>query len=248
MAEIVEQKVGIPESITINGITYLVKETPELQQFIQSVAKVEKSKLYTQFENLKTQINNLSKVRVEETPTDIDAIVEKLRGTFVTKEDFKEVLPGVIKEVVQPVLTATEQTRKNELQQYRDKIIQENSATCIPDLVKGNTKEELDASLQESIRIRSSYPSPNTEHNSGEGKVSDPVIVQQAKESGVSLTPTQETPQAMQTPTTPPPAPRIPAPEAGEQAGVKSMTMKEFGERRESLLQNLENMYGGGSL
>ena len=44
MAEIVEQKVGIPESITINGITYLVKETPELQQFIQSVAKVEKSK------------------------------------------------------------------------------------------------------------------------------------------------------------------------------------------------------------
>ena len=112
MAEIVEQKVGIPESITINGITYLVKETPELQQFIQSVAKVEKSKLYTQFENLKTQINNLGKVRVEETSNDIDAIVEKLRGTFVTKEDFKEILPGVVKEVVQPVLTATEQTRK----------------------------------------------------------------------------------------------------------------------------------------
>lgn len=249
MAEIVEQKVGIPESITINGITYLVKETPELQQFIQSVAKVEKSKLYTQFENLKTQINNLGKVKVEETPADIDAIVEKLRGTFVTKEDFKESLPGVIKEVVQPVLTATEQTRKDELQQYRDKIIQENAASCIPDLVKGETKEELDAALKESIRIRASYPSPNTEHNNDGGKAVDPVIIKQAQESGVSLTPTQEATQAKpdQTPT-PPPAPKVPAIEAGEQAGVKSMTMKEFGERRDSLLQNLENMYGGGSL
>ena len=59
-----EKKVGIPESITINGVTYTVKDTPELQQFIQEVAKVEKSKLYTQFENLKSQIANLGKVRV----------------------------------------------------------------------------------------------------------------------------------------------------------------------------------------
>ena len=42
---------SIPESITINGVTYLVKDTPELQQFIQSIAKVEKSKLYSQMEN-----------------------------------------------------------------------------------------------------------------------------------------------------------------------------------------------------
>lgn len=154
-----EKKVGIPESITINGVTYAVKDTPELQQFIQEVAKVEKSKLYTQFENLKAQIANLGKVKVSGSGDfNTDAIVEKLRGTFVTKEDLQEVLPGVLKEVVQPVLAATEQNRQDELKQYREKLISENIATCIPDLVKGESKEELDASLKESIRLRTSYP------------------------------------------------------------------------------------------
>mgnify|MGYP001737512013 CR=1 FL=1 len=248
MAEIVDTKVGIPESITINGVTYLVKETPELQQFIQSVAKVEKTKLYSKFEDLKAQISNLGNVKVENTPAlDMDALIEKLQGTFVTKEDFKENLSGIVKEVVQPVLNATEQTRKNELEQYRDKIISENAATCIPDLVKGETKEELDSSLKESIRLRAAYPSPNTEHKT-EGKVVDPVIQAQASKMGASATPTPES--APQNPTpTPPPAPRIPAPEAGSMStGTKSMSMKEFGERRDTLLKNLEDVYGGGSL
>lgn len=250
MTEIVETKVGIPESITINGVTYLVKETPELQQFIQSVAKVEKTKLYSKFEDLKTQISNLGNVKVESTPTlDMDALIEKLQGTFVTKEDFKENLPSIVKEVVQPVLNATEQTRKNELEQYRDKIISENAATCIPDLVKGETKEELDASLKESIRLRAAYPSPNTEHKT-EGKVVDPVIQAQASKMGASATPTPESAPQSPTPTpTPPPAPRIPAPAANSMdTGAKSMSMKEFGQRREALLKNLEDVYGGGSL
>ena len=247
MTEIVDPKVGIPESITINGVTYLVKETPELQQFIQSVAKVEKSKLYSKFEDLKNQIINLGKVKVENTPaTDIDTIVEKLKGTFVTKDDLKENLSNVVKEVVQPVLNATEQTRKNELEQYREKIIKDNAAVCIPELVKGETKEELDATLAQSIRIRASYPSPNTEHHNDGGKVEDPVIKKQAAEMGGAATPT---PAPNPKPQTPPMAPKIPAPEANtEQTGTKSMSMKEFGERREGLLQNLENLYGGSSL
>lgn len=250
MAEIVDTKVGIPESITINGVTYLVKETPELQQFIQSVAKVEKTKLYSKFEDLKTQISNLGNVKVESTPAlDMDALIERLQGTFVTKDDFKENLSNVVKEVVQPVLNATEQTRKNELEQYRDKIISENAATCIPDLVKGETKEELDASLKESIRLRAAYPSPNTEHKA-EGKVVDPVIQAQASKMSTPATPTPESTPQNPTPTpTPPPAPRIPAPEAGSMnTGTKSMSMKEFGQRRETLLKNLEDVYGGGSL
>lgn len=177
-----EKKVGIPESITINGVTYAIKDTPELQQFIQEVAKVEKSKLYTQFENLKAQIANLGKVRVTGNSLDADTIVEKLKGTFVTKEDFQEMLPGVLKEVVQPVLTATEQNRKNELEQYREKLIGENIATCIPELVKGETKEELDASLKESIRIRAAYPTPSTAAIDPNKHVTDPLIQKQAQE------------------------------------------------------------------
>lgn len=246
-----EKKVGIPESITINGATYAIKDTPELQQFIQEVAKVEKSKLYTQFENLKAQIANLGKVRVTGNSLDVDTIVEKLKGTFVTKEDFQEMLPGVLKEVVQPVLTATEQNRKNELEQYREKLIGENIATCIPELVKGETKEELDASLKESIRIRAAYPTPSTAAIDPNKHVTDPLIQKQAQEMvGRPLTPT---PQAAPAPTAaptsaPPAAPRRPSPEVSGPQNVKQMPMNEFEKQREALKQQLEAMYGGGSL
>lgn len=249
-----EKKVGIPESITINGVTYTVKDTPELQQFIQEVAKVEKSKLYTQFENLKAQIANLGRVKVEGNSMDVDTIVEKLRGTFVTKEDFQEMLPGIVKEVVQPVLTATEQNRKNELEQYREKLISENIATCIPDLVKGETKEELDASLKESIRIRASYPTPSTAHIDPTKPVVDPLIQRQAAEMGIvqpqpTPTPQAQAPIAPANPApVPPAAPRRPSPEASGPQNVKRMPMSEFEKQRDALKQQLEAMYGGGSL
>lgn len=248
----VERKVGIPESLTINGVTYVVKDTPELQQFIQEVARVEKSKLYTQFENLKSQIANLSKVRVTDNGLDADSLVEKLKGTFITKEDLEKTLPGVIKEVVQPVLTATEQNRKNELEQYREKLINENLATCIPDLVKGETKEELDASLQESIRIRAAYPTPSTAHIDPTKHVTDPLIQRQAQEMGAQPIQTP-TPQAAPTPTVspspmPPAAPRRISPEVSGPMNVKQMPMSEFEKQRDALRTQLEAMYGEGSL
>ena len=242
-----EKKVGIPESITINGVTYAVKDTPELQQFIQEIARVEKSKLYSQFESLKSQIANLSNVKVSE-GSDIDSIVEKLRGTFVTKEDFQEMLPGVLKEVVQPVLAATEQNRQDELKAYRERLISENTATCIPELVKGDTKEELDASLKESIRIRSAYPTPSTAHIDTTKHTVDPLIVKQAQESGAqTTTPTPQTAPTIQAPM-PPVAPRRTSPEVSGPTNVKQMPMSEFERQRESLKQQLEAMYSGGSL
>lgn len=258
MVQTVEKKVGIPESVTINGVTYVVKDTPELLQLIQDVAKIERSKLYTQFENLKSQIANLGKVRVtdDHRGTDVDALVEKLKGTFVTKEDFKEVLPGVIKEVVQPVLTATEQNRKNELDQYREKIINENIATCIPDLVKGETKEELDNSLKESIRIRASYPTPSTAGIPSDRHVKDPLIAKQENDMTApqpGFTPTPRAVEQANAPTpaapVPPVAPRRPSPEAdGSPVNVKGMTMSEFEKKRDALRQQLESMYGDRSL
>lgn len=239
-----EKKVGIPESITINGVTYTVKDTPELQMFIQEVAKVEKAKLYTQFENLKAQIANLNKVKVvpDATPaTDLDALVEKLRGTFITKEDLKETLAGTVKEVVQPVLAATEQSRQEELSQFREKLIQDNIDKCIPDLVKGETKEELLASLQESIRIRTAYPSPSSVQP--QTRVVDPLITQQAQ---AQRTAQQYNPTPTETAApTPPATPRRPAPEVAAPANVKAMPMSEFASRREQLEQQLRATYGG---
>ena len=240
--EVIEERTRIPESVTINGVTYTVKDTPELQQFIQQVAKVEKSKLYTQFENLKSQIANLGKVKITDDASNVDTLVEKLKGTFVTKQDFQEMLPNVIKEVVQPVLTATEQNRQNELSQYREKLIKENIATCIPDLVKGETKEELDKSLAESIRLRAAYPTPSSAAVPVGHKVTDPLIQQQMKEANVNPQPSVE-PQPV-----PSFAPRRMSPEVTGPENVKQMSMSEFASRRDGLQAQLESIYGGGSL
>lgn len=240
------EPVGIPESLTINGVTYTVKDTPELQQFVQKVSKVEKSKLYTQFENLKNQINNLNGVQVtnEQPTTDIDAIVAKLQNTFVTKDTLKD----TISEVVSPLLKTAEQSRRDELSAYREKLINENAATCIPELVKGETKEELDNSLQESIRLRANYPSPSSVAASNQPVV-DPLIRNQAAATGAPINP--PTPQVAPTtaPTAPiapaiPSIPNRPSPEVTGAPNVKKMSMGEFAAQRESLRQQLESLYG----
>ena len=244
-----EKKVGIPESVTIGGVTYAVKDTPELQKFVQEIAKVEKSKLYTQFENLKSQIQNLGRAKIEgEGSTfDMDALVEKLKDTFVTKEDFKMELPNVLKEVVQPVLSATEESRKNDLKEYREKLINDNLATCIPDLVVGETKEELDAALQRSIQLRASYPTPSSVRTQGQ-TIKDPLIAAQAAQmENQAQTPTPQIPSAQPAPTTRPTiptAPSRPSPEVTGPRNVKAMSMSEFENKRASLLADLEATYG----
>ena len=248
---------SIPESITINGVTYLVKDTPELQQFIQSIAKVEKSKLYSQMENLRTQIQNLGNVEItpeQKTEFDVNALVEKLKDTFVTADSLKENLSNTIKEVVQPVLDATHRNEQNELNEYREKLIRENAATCIPELVKGNTKEELDAALKESIRLRGAYPAPgqnpNPQYNG------DPNLQKQAEQQQFQAKPTP-TPAATPAPQPQnpnpapqaPAAPRFPAPDASQQGNSpRQMSMAEFAKQRDALKANLEAMYGGSSL
>lgn len=255
MNETEERTVGIPQSITINGVTYAVKDTPELQKFIQEVAKVEKSKLRTQFENLKTQIANLGSVQVTGGELDIDSVVNRMKDTFVTKEDFKSMLPNMIKEVVQPVLTATEQNRQDELKQYREKLINENIATCIPELVKGETKEELDRSLQESIRLRAAYPTPSTSYIDPTKHVEDPLIKTQMQQYGENpeTTPTPQgnspAPQSTETttPSAPPAAPRRPSPEVSGPTNVKKMSMDEFSKQRENLMTQLRATYEDNS-
>lgn len=238
-----EKKVGIPESITINGVTYLVKDTPALQQFIQEVAKVEKTKLYTQFENLKSQIANLGKVKVtSDAAFNVDELVEKLKDTFITKEDLKETIAGTVKEVVQPVLNATEQNRQDELMQYREQLIQANSATCIPELVVGETKEELNAALQRSIELRTKYPSPSTAGIHPGAKTEDPLIKKQLEEqeAAARYTPTPTNNQAP----LPPATPRRESPEITGQQNLKQMSMGDFAKNREHLEAQLRAIYG----
>lgn len=241
--------VAIPESITLNGVTYSVKDTPELQKFIQEIAKVEKSKLYSQFESLRSQINNLGRVRVEGSFGSVDEIVEKLSSTFVTKNDLQQMLPEVVKEAVRPIVETNEQNRLNELENYRQKLIKENIAVCIPDLVTGDSKEALDAALQRSIELRAKYPTPSSAPFEGK-PVKDPLIAHQASrmDAEAAQTPTPAAP-AFVPPVTPvPEIPRRQSPEVSGPSNVKRMSMAEFEKNRDSLREQLEAVYGNGTL
>lgn len=241
-----EQESRIPESITINGVTYSIKETPELQELVKSVSKVEKNKLYSQFQNLKQQIENLNKVQVEtNTGLDINKLVETLRGEFVTKGDLENGIKNAVSEVVQPILQKTELDQKAELSAYREKLISDNIAICIPELVKGETKEQLDATLQDSIKLRASYPSPSSVQ-SQPTHVVDPLIARQMAEANAhNAARNKETPAPQASVG---PIPAIPGYTSREIDGsptpTKGMSMGDFAQQRESLKQQLEAMYG----
>ena len=111
-----ETTVTIPESITIGGISYVVRDTPELLKFMQAVAKVEKNKMYTQFELLRKQINQLSKTPVSTTPLDATSLIAELKESFVTKED----LANTVKEALQPVISYNQQTQQETLETFRE--------------------------------------------------------------------------------------------------------------------------------
>lgn len=253
------QEVSIPKSVTLGGVTYPIGETPELQQLIQSVASVEKTKLYSKFDGLKKQIEGLQSAQVVpevKQPLDTKALIETLKaelsGNFVTKEDLKDGL----KEVVQPLLNSTKEAHEKELATYRDSLINKNLAVCIPELVKGNTKEEIDASLQDSIKLRAKYPSANVPYVP-EGKTIDPNLQATAKQpefkaesptnpiyggSEKSVTGSVQRPQAPVVP------PMHQQPDGSQQpTSPRSLSAKEFAAKREAMLAELQSVYGGNS-
>lgn len=247
------RNVSIPESVTINGITYVVRDTPELQKFMQAVSKVEKNKLYSQFESLKNQLEDLRKVQVvpdsqgSGAGVNVKEIVEALRGTFVTREDLETSLKNTVSEIISPVIQNSEEQRKQELEAYRNSIIQAHINECIPELVEGNSKQELDASLEKSIQLRSKYPSPSSAavlHS--EKPVVDPLIAEQMrKENEARAQAASPTPSPVPAAAPAPTVPRREAPEVSGPTGVKNMPMSEFAARREQLEAELRATYGG---
>ena len=234
------KEVKLPESLTLNGVTYAVKDTPELVAFMQTVAKVEKNKVHSTIDRLKAGIAELSKVELPKVESiSAKSIIEELKEAFVTKADMESVVASSVQKVVQPLLEESKKSAEAELNAYREKLISENSATCIPDLVKGSTKEELDASLKESIRLRSAYPTPSTINQQGV-PIKDPLLEQQAKQQNAPTeTPAPAQPKAPQMPPMggyPSPAPTDVTTEIGK------MTHEEFAKRREELARTIQQL------
>lgn len=222
----------IPESIAINGVTFVIKDTPELLDLISTAAKVEKSKLYSKINALKTEMEQLNRVELEIPKT--------------LKEDILSGVEEKVKAIVQPLLEQNRQIQTNSVEEYRNRLLADNAGNCFPELVKGNTKEELDASLNESKQLYDKY-NPNAGNN---GKpVVDPVIQQQTAQlnntNGQSNTPNAapgsngtQTTQPVKTPT---PVPNVPVTDATT-TDIGKMSMEEFEKNRERLRREIEQM------
>ncbi len=224
---VVEKNVTIPEHLIINGSTYSVKDTPEIQEFIKSVAKVEKSKLYTQIEQLREQAIKLERVQISPTP--------KVEAPSFDMDKFKEDISGIVGTIIDsklaPITSESNRAKEQALNNYREELVNKNIDRCIPDLVRGGSKEEIDQSLAESIRLRASYPSPNTVEAQ---VVKDPLLQQTALDN------------KFQAETYIPSVPGIPAADpSSNQTDVKKMSMEEFAKQREALMNGMESLYGG---
>lgn len=149
-----EKSQSIPESLTIGGTVYKVAEHPELKEFIGQIAKVEKSKLYTTIEELRTNINELSKVQVV-TPESPAPQAQQPQG--LTAEQIAQIVSATIQKEIAPLQASIQQTQSETLEEYRERLIKDNEHLCIPEMVKGNSREELLASLQESVAVRNRF-------------------------------------------------------------------------------------------
>lgn len=226
----------LPDSITIGENTFVIKDTPELLSLISKIAQNEKSKLYSQIENLKDALAKLDNVNVE--PADFSGIKKELMDAMTSK----------ITEIIQPLIEKTRIIETNSIEEYRNKLINDNKDICIPEMVEGKTKEELDAALQRSIEVRKRYPTSNpTVTPTGSAPVVDPVIKHQmdlanADNSANSLVNNNAAPiRSSQNLKPTDPVPNIPVGQP-TQTDISRLTADEFKARREELRAQISNL------
>lgn len=156
----------LPDTLLMGGISYSVSANPELQAFRDATVKVssinaaqqEKAKLYSQMEALKQSVLDLKQVKVDAPAID----TEKLKNEIVAAVDEK--FNERISAAIEPLRKNSEDAQKDALEKYKQQLLTENAGKIIPDLIEGNTREQLDAALSKSIKLFSQYATQGTEN------------------------------------------------------------------------------------
>jgi hypothetical protein len=241
-----EGKATLPKTLTMGGITYAVEDNPELKQFVneiqKTVAQTEKAKLYSQIKALQEEIEILTKTPIltsnekKETPV-ID--VEKLKNEIM--EGMAEKFTVLMNNALSPIIEKTKLDQAAEIENYRNKLITENQGKCIPELVVGKTKEELDASLKNSMSIFAKYGKIETPLGPNGALPVTQTTTTSAGNVPTTATNTQATtPVQEAAPSAPPFTP--PAVTTVADENIKGMSIEEFARRREELQAKLANL------
>jgi hypothetical protein len=179
MAAAFEADAGIAPVVNVSGVdapTVTTTETVSNQKFYteEDLAKVrsqEKSKLYPEIDSLKEELNSLRKEKEEEaTRRNAEAQAEALRikeaqESELDAKSYAELKTKELQEQLERERTERERAfalleREKtyaDLQAYRQQVLETEREAIIPelvDLIAGNTREEISASV-ESLKERS---------------------------------------------------------------------------------------------
>lgn len=181
----------------------------------------------------------------------IKATMENEKNKPVTREDvsnmlaeaFNKTLPEVLRNHLAPVAETISNIQKQTIEEYRNARIAELGDTIIPELVEGNTKDEIETSIIKSRTLRARYPAstPATEtttHTETPVQTSTQHLAPQTVQVPAAVT--------VQAPATPIPAvpPATPSVNDKNLPDFSKMSSEEFGKSREALGKALREQYG----
>ena len=133
---------------------------------------------------------------------------------------FEDNLPQILQKAVNPLVEKTKAIEQATLNEYKAKRLSELGDQVIPELIKGNTKEEIEESIASAIEIRSRYAgTPAAPVTPGNQPPETPPVVPTPQAAPV-VVPHIETPPQME-------------------LDVKNMTPEQYKEQREKVLKEV---------
>lgn len=235
----------VPATIKIGDLEYSVSATPEIQELINAVrtetAKTEKAKLYSKIAALQEQAKALSSIELPaqppQGPSAID--IDQIKGVF----------EQLLDERLTPILKSQKRNEEMSINEYRNKLITENQTTCIPELVVGNSREELDAALEKSKETLTRALAANGVVPGVQLPTTTPVIDKGKSPDYEANRPIENTPKTTPAPVTvvTPPAGN-PPPSNLTRTDIKNMSASEFAANRDALFKEVQALVEGNGL
>jgi hypothetical protein len=253
----VPARVTIPRTINIGGQEFSVADNPELANLVslvrQDASAVEKAKLYPAIDKLRKEVEVLTTAEIINPTGNADTKgVENLISTII--ENKFQGIVNMLEEKLTPLLEASQKSEAATLEAYRKELLDANIGNCVPELVVGNSKEELDQALQVSISSFNSLKDQfglksveeqlaNTQHTTPTATPAPATPATQVATPAPATTSTTPKPEeAAPTTIVLPSAPASTEVPGTEIPNIKGMSMEEFAKRREELAKNLASI------
>lgn len=199
----------------INALAQNKTSVPPQEPTINA-SKIEAKTQGVTKESIKTALESVN----SKTELTVENIAETMANMF--NSTLENALPAMFEKYVKPIAEKTSLLERETLTQYREKRLAEVGDTVIPEMVVGDSKEEIEKSIEKASQIRSRYRTQQV----------------------IPQTPAEQKVAEQQAPPAPPSIPLYPTPEERE-LNIRGMTDEDFAKNRDSLQSKLKTMTSG---